>query len=81
MKDFPPKQVAEPSPPPGIPQQIHAARQARGVTRYEVGRLASVPSTVVRAIECGEDVPLSQLQAIAKALDLTIEVVQQAKQA
>lgn len=81
IKDFPPKQVAEPMPAAGIPQRIQSARQARGHTRYELGRLSNVPSTVVRAIEQGDDVPLSQLQAVAEALGLTIEVVEQAKQA
>jgi hypothetical protein len=38
-----------------------------------------VASTVVRAIEQGDDVPLSQLRAVAAALGLSIELVEQVK--
>jgi ribosome-binding protein aMBF1 (putative translation factor) len=76
-QDFPPKSVAEEAPPPGIPSQIEAARKRRGMTRYELGQTANVASTVVRAIEQGEDVPLSQLRAVAAALRLNIELVEQ----
>ena len=47
------------------------------MTRYEVGQIADVPSTVVRAIEQGNDVPLSQFHAVAAALGLAIELVEQ----
>jgi DNA-binding XRE family transcriptional regulator len=77
-KDFPPKTVAKRPLPPGIPQRIHDARRQRGMTRYQVGQIADVPSTAVRAIEQGEDVPLSQFHAVATALGLTIELVEQA---
>ena len=76
-KDFPPKAVTEKTIPPGIPQRIHDARKRRGMTRYEVGQNADVPSTVVRAIEQGDDIPLSQFHAVATALGLTIELVEQ----
>ena len=77
-KDFPPK-VAEPRPvPSGIPTRIRDARKKRGLTRYQVGQIADVPSTVVRAVEQGEDVPVSQLHAVADALGLAIELVEQA---
>jgi ribosome-binding protein aMBF1 (putative translation factor) len=76
-KDFPPKVVAARPVPPGIPRRIHDARTQRGMTRYEVGQIADVPSTVVRAIEQGDDVPLSQFHAVAAALGLAIELVEQ----
>jgi len=76
-QDFPPKSVAERASPPGIPRQIEAARKRRGMTRYELGQTAKVASTVVRAIEQGDDVPLSQLRAVAAALGLNIELVEQ----
>ncbi len=76
-KDFPPKTVPETTIPPGIPQRIHDARKRSRMTRYEVGQNAHVPSTVVRAIEQGDDVPLSQFRAVATALGLTIELVEQ----
>jgi ribosome-binding protein aMBF1 (putative translation factor) len=75
--DFPPKAVQEPVPPPGLPRRIHDARKQRGMTRYELGQNANVPSTVVRAIEQGEDVPMSQFHAVAAALGLTLELVEQ----
>jgi ribosome-binding protein aMBF1 (putative translation factor) len=75
--DFPPKTVEQPMPPSGIPRRIRDAREGRGMTRYELGQIANVPSTVVRAIEQGDDVPLSQFQAIVAALGLAIELVGQ----
>ncbi len=77
QKDFPPKTVAVKPVPPGIPQRIHLARRQRGLTRYQVGQTAGVPSTIVRAIEQGDDVPLSQFHAVAAALGLVIELVEQ----
>jgi len=75
-RDFPPKPVAEKSSPPGLPSRIQAARKRRGLTRYELGQTAQVASTVVRAIEQGEDVPLSQFRAVAAALGLNVELVE-----
>ncbi len=77
QRDFPPKAVVKKPIAPGIPQQIHDARTRRGLTRYEVGRMAGVPSTVVRTIEQGDDIPLSQFHAVASALGLAIELVEQ----
>ena len=77
-KDFPPKVTARRPIPPGIPRRIHDARTRRGLTRYQVGQIADVPSTLVRAIEHGEDVPVSQLHAVAESLGLVLELVEQA---
>ncbi len=77
-RDFPPKPAAERVPPPGIPGRIQGARKRRGMTRYQLGQTAQVPSTVVRAIEQGDDVPLSQFRAVVAALGLSIELVEQA---
>ncbi len=76
-KDFPPKVAERLHVPSGIPQRIHDARKKRGLTRYQVGQIADVPSTVVRAVEQGEDVPVSQLHAVAEALGLAVELVEQ----
>ena len=76
-QDFPPKDVQVHPIPPGIPQRIHDARKQRGITRYELGQSANVPSTVVRAIEQGDDVPMSQFHAVVAALGMTIELVEQ----
>lgn len=78
QRDFPPKPVAQRAPPPGIPSQIQAARKQRGMTIYELGQTAKVPSTIVRAIEQGDDVPLSQFRAVVAALRLNIELVERA---
>jgi ribosome-binding protein aMBF1 (putative translation factor) len=77
-QDFPPKPVAEKVPAPGLPSRIQGERKRRGMTRYELGRTAQVPATVVRAIEQGDDVPLSQFRAVVAALGLHIELVEQA---
>jgi DNA-binding XRE family transcriptional regulator len=76
--DFPPKPPVEHElPSSGIPARVCDARKARGLTRYALGQLAGVPSVAVRDIERGEDVPLSQLQAVAAALGLAVELVDQ----
>lgn len=76
-QDYPPVPAEQGLPPNGVPSQIEAARKRRGMTRYELGRLAGVPSTSVRSIEAGDDVPLSQFNAVVAALGLTIELVRQ----
>jgi ribosome-binding protein aMBF1 (putative translation factor) len=75
QQDFPPKPIPIKPTPPGIPSQILAAREQRGLTRYELGKIANVPSTIVRAIEQGDDVPLSQFRAVVTSLGLSIELV------
>ncbi|MDA1048909.1 MAG: helix-turn-helix transcriptional regulator [Planctomycetota bacterium] len=76
QQDFPPKPVQQKTPPPGIPSQSFAAREQRGMTRYELGKIANVPSTVVRAIEQGDGVPLSRFHAVVTSLGLVIELVE-----
>jgi ribosome-binding protein aMBF1 (putative translation factor) len=77
-QDYPPKLETEKSTTPsaGIPARIHDARKARGLTRYALGQLADVPAVVIRDIEQGADVPLSQLQTVARVLGLTVELVE-----
>lgn len=76
QRDFPPKAVQQIPTPDGLPRKIQDARELRGFTRYELGKSANVPASVVRAIEQGEDVPISQFHAVAKALGLTLELVE-----
>jgi ribosome-binding protein aMBF1 (putative translation factor) len=76
-QDYPPKPGEEPAIPPGIPRRVYDARKQRGITRYELGQIACVPSTVVRDIEYGGDVPLSQFNAVVAALGMAIELVEQ----
>jgi hypothetical protein len=79
MVEFPPaKSAGRKPPPPGIPSQISAARQAKGLTWYAVAKLAGIPnSNTVRDIENGCDVQLSNVLAVAKVLGLRLELVQE----
>ena len=78
-KDFPPRANVERIPsPPGIPAQIRAARESRGLTWYALARLANIPNQgTIRDIEQGKDVKVSNLQAIARSLGLTLELAEQ----
>lgn len=80
MKEFPPARDAgrEPS-PPGIPTQIRRAREAQGLTWYALAKLAGIPNAnTVRDIEYGRDAQISSVQAVAKALGLRLELVEEA---
>jgi DNA-binding XRE family transcriptional regulator len=76
LLDFPPRAGSErKAPPPGIPMEIRAAREAQGLTWYALAKLAGIPNqATIRDIEQGKDVKLSNLQAVADALGLRIEV-------
>ena len=75
-QDFPPKKVSSNPAPPGIPAAIRAAREARGLTWYALAQLAGIPNqATIRDIEQGKDAKVSNLQAVAKALELELELV------
>ena len=78
MQEFPPAPGAEQAAaPPGIPEQIRKAREAKGLTWYAVAKLAGIPnSSTVRDIECGRDSQLSNVEAVAKVLGLRLELVE-----
>jgi hypothetical protein len=78
MKDIPPKAGAGRKPsPPGIPAQIRQAREAHGLTWYALAKRAAIPNqATIRDIEQGKDVKLSNLQAVATALGLELELVE-----
>jgi DNA-binding XRE family transcriptional regulator len=79
MKDFPPKPFGRKPAPPGIPAQIRQAREARGLTWYALAKAAGIPNqATIRDIEQGKDVKFSNLQAVAAALGLKVELVEQA---
>ena len=82
-RDFPPRRGAARKPsPPGIPARIRAAREAQGLTWYALAKLAAIPNqATIRDIEQGKDVKLSNLQAVADALGLRLELVDQGRQA
>ena len=79
MQEFPPAaDSGRKASPPGIPARIRAAREAQQLTWQALAQLAGLPSArVVRAIEYGQDTPLSQLHAVAKALGLRLELVEE----
>jgi hypothetical protein len=75
-RDFPPNTVPPRSAPSGIPAVIRAARESQGLTWYALAQLAGIPNQgTIRDIELGKDVKLSNLQAVAKALGLELELV------
>jgi len=79
VNEIPPRKDVERMPaPPGIPSQIRAARESRQLTWYALARLAGIPNqATIRDIEQGKDVKLSNLQAVAGALGLTLELAEQ----
>jgi len=79
IQEFPPAEDAgRKESPPGIPAQLRAAREAKGLTWYAVAKLAGIPnSSAVRDIEYGRDAQLSDVQAVAKVLGLRLELAEE----
>lgn len=79
-EEIPPKPGAgQRHSPPGIPAQIRRAREARGLTWYALAKLAGIPNqATIRDIEQGKDVKLSSLRAVAAALGLKLELIEEA---
>ena len=77
--DFPPNASAhQAESPPGIPLRIREAREARRLTWHALAELAAIENqTTIRDIEQGKDVKLSDLERIASALGLKLELVEQ----
>jgi hypothetical protein len=72
VQDIPPKQgVGQAPSPPGIPARIRQAREAQGLIWYALAKLAGISNqAVIRDIEQGKDVRLSDLECVAPALGL-----------
>jgi ribosome-binding protein aMBF1 (putative translation factor) len=83
IHDIPPKASAgkRPSPagiPTRIPTRIRQAREARGLTWYALAKAAGIPNqATIRDIEQGKDVKLSNLESVAAALGLKLELIEQ----
>jgi hypothetical protein len=79
IEEFPPSLGAgRKDSPPGIPTEIRRARDAKGLTWYAVAKLAGIPNpNTVRDIESGRDAQLSNVQAVARALGLRLEWVEE----
>lgn len=77
-RDFPPKAKGKKPSPPGIPSQIRRARESQGLTWYALAKRAAIPNQgAIRDIELGKDTKLSNLLAVAAALGLRLELVEQ----
>lgn len=78
MCDIPAKSISsKKASPPGIPTRVRKAREARGLTWYALAKLSGIPNqATIRDIEQGKDVKLSNLQAVATALGLQLELVE-----
>src|SRR6266446_9491367 len=77
MREFPPAPGAgRKDSPPGLPARIRAAREAKGLTWYAVAKLAGIPNAnTVRDIEYGREAQFSNVEAVAKALGLRLELI------
>ena len=76
-RDFPPspRPVLAPA-MSGVGVQLRQARESRGLTWYAVAKMANIPNPVtIRDIECGRDAKLSNIEAVAAALGLKLELV------
>jgi hypothetical protein len=77
MKEFPPAPDRPRPATTGVGAQIRAAREAKGLTWYAVARLAGIPNpATIRDIEYGRDAKLSNIEAVAGALGLKLELVE-----
>ncbi len=79
MQEFPPREIPQLQPvTSGIGAQIRAAREAQGLTWYSLAEKAGLESAnIVRDIEYGREVKLGDIEAVAAALGLKLELVQQ----
>jgi hypothetical protein len=78
LEEFPPDPDRPRPARTGIGAQIRAAREAKGLTWYAVAKLAGIPNpATIRDIEFGRDAKLSNLEAIANALGLVLELAEQ----
>jgi len=78
MKEIPPKKDGGSKPTlQGIPARIRQARESQGLTWYALSKRAAIPNqATIRDIEQGKDVKLSNLNAVASALGLELELVE-----
>jgi hypothetical protein len=79
VREFPPAEGGgRLESPPGIPARIRQARAVRGLTWYALAKLAGIPNAnTVRDIEYGRDAQLSTVQAVAQALGLRLDLMEE----
>ena len=76
MKEFPPAKKKHQPVRNGIAAELRRARKAQGLTYYAVAKQAGIPNpNTVKDVEYGRDALLSNIEAIAKALGLKLELV------
>ncbi len=74
--DFPPSRTGRRPAAAGIPAKLRAAREAKGWSWYAAAQAAGISNqSTVRDIELGKDVKLSNLESLAKALGLELDLV------
>src|SRR5207253_3244950 len=80
MEEFPPREPPRLQPvSSGIGAQIRMAREAQGMTWYSLAEKAGLPSAnIIRDIEYGREVTLANIESIAAALGLKLQLVDQA---
>jgi DNA-binding XRE family transcriptional regulator len=81
LRDIPPKHgVGQAPSPPGIPARIRRAREAQGLTWYALAKLTGISNqATIRDIEQGGDVKLSDVECVAAALGLKLELKTRAR--
>jgi hypothetical protein len=79
VQDIPPKPGAGQTPsPPGLPARIRQAREAQGLTWYALAKRAGISNQgAIRDLEQGKDIKVSDLECVAAALGLKLELVEQ----
>ncbi len=75
-REFPPTEQPRLEPVTGgIGARLREAREAQGLTWYAVAKRAGIPNpATVRDLECGRDVKLSSLEAVAAALGMQVSL-------
>ena len=80
MKEFPPSVSPRLQPATsGIGAQIRGVREAQGLTWYSLAETAGIADAgIIRDIEYGREVTLSNIETVAAALGLKLELVKHA---
>jgi len=74
--NIPPMESVKPMNDAEIEAAVRAEREARQLTWYALAKMAGIPNqATIRAIEQGKDVRLANVERVARALGLTLELV------
>lgn len=77
MQEFPPAEKTRKPLSSGIAADLRRVRKARGLTYEAVAKEAGLPNAnMVKDVEYGQNTALPNLEAIAKALGLKLELVE-----